>query len=454
MKRAKRRLQWGWVFFCFSLVCAGGRATTQSGPQCVAEAAAGPLSDKDLDEAQLERFLTTAFNFDTLPKNATVLLATDLPATRADLVGNWEDRLQLVHRWAQTLKKLFREGNVHLVYYPSTGGHNRPLPTKGWVLENLDHAPVFSVEEAETLSEIGSDHSLAQIVLETWFEGAHLVLSLPRYSATAPLSELSVEKGWPFKALSIPGFNSGLLPIFGSDYKKIAERIARLRPLLDEATSAEVSFKIKGAALAQQNVQPNYKIAFDLNGRTSRAEPTIAARWPQPGERALDNAPMGEVWIVPNETRSSLTEGFLPVQKGDELVVYEVKRNRFTKVLTVGAQSQKEAGLILDAGYSNIGELGWGVLSSLGFTPLSPSNDAATLANEKLFLHVANGLSKHLGGTVDGSAFTLMEPVHLDAVYLPAMQPFVSVAEVRLTFSGKPPVTVIRDDRYVIFDEN
>ncbi|MEZ4752519.1 MAG: hypothetical protein R3B54_18370 [Bdellovibrionota bacterium] len=131
-----------------------------------------------------------------------------------------------------------------------------------------------------------------------------------------------------------------------------------------------------------------------------------------------------------------------------------MKKNRFTKVLTTGTQSQKEAGLILDAGYANLGELGWGVLSSLGFHPLSPSNDAATLANEKLFLHVANGLSKHLGGTVDASAFTLMEPTHLDAVYLPAMQPFVSVSEARLHFEGKPPLTVIRDNRYVIFDAN
>ncbi|MEZ4752520.1 MAG: hypothetical protein R3B54_18375 [Bdellovibrionota bacterium] len=319
MRRGRVYCLRAWFGLCLSFVCASGSAALPEDLACVREATTGPVSAAELDEAQLERFITTAFYLDQIPRNAKVLLLTDLPQTTADLHGNWQDRLALVHRWAHMLKKIFHSGDVNLVYYPSTGGHNRPLPKKGWVLDNFEYPAIFSVEEAEAHSALRSDHSLAQTVVADWFQSANLVLSLPRYSATAPISEISVENAWPFKALSIPGFNSGLLPIFGSDYKQIASRIAKLRPLLDEATSAEISFEIKGAALSQQNVQPSYKISFDLKGRISRAEPTIQPAWPYPGERALDNAPIGEVWIVPNESGSSLQKGIFRYKKETNL---------------------------------------------------------------------------------------------------------------------------------------
>jgi hypothetical protein len=72
------------------------------------------------------------------------------------------------------------------------------------------------------------------------------------------------------------------------------------------------------------------------------------------------------------------------------------------------------------------------------------------LLDEKLGLHIAFGRSDHFGGTVGPSDFTRPDAVvHIDRVFVPAMQPRVSIASADLVLPDRT-VALIRDDAWVV----
>ena len=145
------------------------------------------------------------------------------------------------------------------------------------------------------------------------------------------------------------------------------------------------------------------------------------------------NLPSGETFIVPYEGEiegdPSRSAGELPVQFDDEVVVYRIAGNKAVEVLTSGPASEKEAQRIVDEpAYANLSELGLGVLGDFGLEPTG-----SILLDEKLGLHVAFGRSDHFGGTVGPQHFSSPDAVvHIDRVYIPAVQPKVAVESVTL----------------------
>src|SRR5690606_36663396 len=121
----------------------------------------------------------------------------------------------------------------------------------------------------------------------------------------------------------------------------------------------------------------------------------------------------------------SRTRGELPVQFGDEIVLYHVEKNRARSAFGSGPAGQAESErLLAEPAYGNIAELGFGVLADFGVEPVGE-----ILLDEKLGLHIAFGRSDHFGGFVGAGQFSSPQAlVHIDRIYIPQTQPHVGVA--------------------------
>ncbi|MCA9688481.1 MAG: hypothetical protein KC636_02660, partial [Myxococcales bacterium] len=253
-------------------------------------------------------------------------------------------------------------------------------------------------------------------------------------SATAPLKILARRVG--FRAATMPGFRPSMIPALRLDYHEVHRRCEQLKALLDDAEGARVTLTADGVA---------HTLHLDLRHRSAHASGGLI---PTPG--TAGNLPSGEAFIAPFEGAvgdPSRTEGTLPVQRGDEVVLYAIAGNRVTGILSQGPESAAERRRVAaEPAYGNIAELGLGVLAEFGVEPVG-----ATLLDEKLGLHVAFGRNEHLGGQVGPADFSSPDQViHIDHVYLPAVQPRIAATAVDLITRAGAVRPVLRDGRYVI----
>jgi len=169
------------------------------------------------------------------------------------------------------------------------------------------------------------------------------------------------------------------------------------------------------------------------------------------GERVI-NLPSGEAYIAPyegeNMAEPSKTTGILPIPvTNGTFERIRVENNRVVESLGTGQAAETVwNGFKGDDGRRNLAELGLGC------------NDMAVvtgnvLEDEKVFgVHLATGLSEHIGGTVGISDFVKeADAQHLDIVF-----PFggaIEVSELTLEFEDGTEKQVIADGRYLIFDE-
>ena len=94
--------------------------------------------------------------------------------------------------------------------------------------------------------------------------------------------------------------------------------------------------------------------------------------------------------------------------------------------------------------YSNVAELGLGLLADYGIKPAGQ-----LLLDEKLGLHIAFGRSDHFGGSVGPGDFSSPDAVvHIDRVYIPEVQPDVEVASLTLASPGGDR-EIMRDGAWV-----
>ncbi len=210
-----------------------------------------------------------------------------------------------------------------------------------------------------------------------------------------------------------------MIPALRLDYARIGARVDRLKALLDDAIRCNLTFGVDSE---------RYQLTLDLRHRLAHASSGV---FPQPG--TAGNLPSGEAYIVPYEGEleedPSQTQGLLPVQFGEEVVVYAIEENVARRVVSRGPASSAEARrLEEEPAYGNLAELGLGVLGDFG---LSPTGE--TLLDEKLGLHIAFGRSDHFGGRVGPSDFSSPDRVvHIDRVYVASVQPRVTVLEATL----------------------
>ncbi len=379
-----------------------------------------------LSQIELQQLFTTVFKPGTSDKILTILV--DLPNGSLPDSAEWRERRCLAYDWwLKTIAFKHDLGleRVEIYYYENVGRSNNELPA---TLYHWGGKP-DELDTEKALRE-GMSVALDDVLAET-----DLIIALTELSATAPLKMLA--KKFHFRGATMPGFIPSMIPSLQLDYAAVHERIMKLKTRLDAATEERIVFDVGGT---------EYVFTADLRFRNATPSSGMFHE-----DAIVGNLPSGETYIVPyegeRENEPSLTTGIVPVQFGDEIVLYRIEQNRAVEVLSKGSMSEKERNfLTLEPAYGNIAELGHGVLGAFGCTAVGN-----LLMDEKLGLHVAFGRSEHFGGIVSPKSFN--DPanvVHIDRVYVPSLQPSIVVREVVLTYAIGGKETIMRDGDWVV----
>lgn len=352
----------------------------------------------------------------------------DIPRDPASDNEPWKVRRSMAAGWAEALKAGRADiplEDVALVAYPDVGSNNADLPAAGFIVGGA------LPELAANLPSVGLPAPFEEI-----FRTFQIILAPTEYSTTAPLKNAGRVHG--FRAATMPGFAASMIPALRVDYAEVGRRCRVLKDRLDGASVARIEFAVDGAE--------RHPMIFDLRFRSAHES---GGRFPEKG--MAGNLPSGETYIVPYEGEkgeASGTHGFLPVEIGGEIVLFEIALNRVVAVEGAGPAAEAERKhLAAEPAYGNMAELGFGVLGDFGLEPVGE-----ILLDEKLGLHVAFGRSDHFGGIVGPAAFSSPAAViHLDRIYIPAVQPRIAVASVDLGFPGGRVERIISSGRYTIF---
>lgn len=361
------------------------------------------------------------------PADRILAIIVDLPDAQVPDVPTWARRRELALEWYAALQPeaLGLGMDVRLYLYRNAHANNADLPATAW---RYGHGPLpAAAEEWEGRP--------TEAFVELWNSGA-ILIAPTQFSATAPLKLAAREH--PFRAATMPGFSEAMIPALRLDYFEINKRCQQMKGLLDLAVAADLELLLDGAE--------THRLHLDLRHRTATAS---GGSFPDTG--VAGNLPSGETYIVPYEGEvdgePTTSEGTLPVQFGEDVVVYTIAANVATHVAGEGAAAAEEARrLAEEPAYGNIAELGLGVLADYGLAPTGE-----ILLDEKLGLHVAFGRSDHFGGQVGAAQFSSPDRVvHIDRVYIPSLQPRIHVVRVDLTNPDGGKVPLMRDGNYVI----
>ncbi len=382
---------------------------------------------ENLSKEDIKNLIRSVFSLRPEDKNLAIIV--DVPDDKVSDNEDWKKRRELAADWHEKLAMVKNElglEQVNLIYYPNVHSNNADLPQVAYYY-NGDPDQI----DASTLSADGQAFNF-----EPKLAQYQIMLALTEFSATAPLKLLSKKYG--FRAATMPGFSQEMIPALKLDYEEINRRVNEIKKLLDPAVALDIDFSVMN--------DKNYQVHFDLRFRTAHAS---GGRFPEPG--VAGNLPSGESYIVPYESEKvekSLSAGILPVQFGDEIVLYQIEENVALKVLSEGKKSSEEAQkLEEEPAYGNIAEIGFGVLKDFGVMPTGE-----ILLDEKLGLHIAFGRSHHFGGAVGVKNFSKPENViHIDRIYIPETQPNIKPEKVELTFEDGRKFVLMKKGIYTIF---
>lgn len=363
--------------------------------------------------------LGTVFGLEARERGLTILV--DLPNSLLPDTSAWRDRRRIAAEWFTMLHAHFGSlpfAAITCCTYPNVGSNNGDLP------------PVVTLVDSVTKEHV--TRNVAEMPLGDLLQGSSVVLAVTELSATAPLKVLARQHG--FRGATLPGFTRSMVPSLLLDYEKVNRRVMELKERLDRASQARIL--LRGG-------NRKYESIFDLRFRSGHASGGIIRE-----AGTVGNLPSGEAYIVPYEgerpDEKSGTAGLLPVEFGDEVVVFRLANNRCVAVETDGEQSTiQRQRIAAEPAYGNIAELGIGVLGEWGVEAVG-----STLLDEKLGLHIAFGRSEHFGGATGPGAFR--DPrnvIHIDWVYVPSVQPKIAVESVVLNYPGGPDEMVIREGK-------
>jgi hypothetical protein len=387
------------------------------------------MSDDRLSAKELTELVRRVFQ--PGPEDRALAVLVDLPDDEVPDNPRWRERRALAAGWARGLAAARSVHGLEVALFPYRNVHsnNADLPPSAWrwTGETVPgHADTMSGHLEEPMESVLAAHQL--------------VLAPTEFSTTAPLKVLAPRLG--FRAATMPGFSAAMVPALRLDYVEINRRVWFLKELLDGCVGADFRFLVDGTT--------PHELHLDLRHRTAHASGGLL---PTPG--TAGNLPSGEAYIVPYEGEieddPTNSAGTLPVQLGNEVVLFSIEANRATGITSHGPRSDEERKrLAAEPARGNLAELGLGVLGDFGLAPIGE-----VLLDEKLGLHIAFGRSEHFGGQVGPQQFSRPEAViHEDHVYLRELQPRVVPAEVVLFRAAGDPVELIRDGNYVISFEN
>ncbi len=377
----------------------------------------------DLKDERLGDLYQQVFGINVRDQKVTII--QDLPHNAEQGNADWQDRIATSVKWAAALSRL--GAKPRLLFYRAVEANNGDLPEQAWDFEPSKKLPSHAGELE------GKSVQLAAAILD-----GNTVFAPTEFSATAPLKGLA--KGTHLRGVTLPGWNSRMIPALEVNFAEVKKRCSVLASKLSGAIGVEIQFATDGPT---QYVQQ--KLYLDLRNRTPHV-----SNGAQEKAGDIGNLPSGETYIVPYEGeiagQPSLSAGVLPVQFGSEVVLYRIENNRAVEILSKGPASEAEqAKLFSEPTYGNIAELGLGVLSDLGVKPVGE-----ILLDEKLGLHIAFGRSEHLGGVTRPENFSSPQSViHIDRIYLPETQPNIRVISVQLIRTDGSRETIMTNGAYL-----
>jgi len=322
----------------------------------------------------LENFFVDVF----APQAGDVLtIIYDLP--HSDIQDNpaWQERREMADEWHQKINAFAQNYGLSvgpIVTYEATGAHARDLPEFGQIDGNA-------------------------VRLEDVLRASTILISMPQFSATAPLIVLT-KKYENLRVASMPLVSKAMEETgLSADYHNVSRICAQLAPLFDQSDGIQVTFSTGHRCYFDKS---DRKPARQDNGRLHPGENTLRLR----------NLPSGEVFVVPNEGPESKTMGEIPVSYGGEIAIFVVQGNRIVDVRGDGPMaSQKRQEFQAEKALCNIAEIAIGCNDKAVVT-------GNVLEDEKAGFHWAYGRSEFLGGTISPKDFSAPEKVlHQDVVY-------------------------------------
>jgi leucyl aminopeptidase (aminopeptidase T) len=308
-----------------------------------------------------------------------VTVMYDLPHGEIRDTEEWQARRLMAEEWHEKINAFSADFGitVHpMVTYLATGSHNANMPDDGmWKNRKTG--------------------------LEDIIKGSTILISMPEFSASAPLAEFA-KKYANLRAASMPMVKKSMeQTALSADYREVAAVCARLAPLFESSDSIEVTFSTDHLCL------------FDISDHKRVIRDTGMLH---PGTRhhieRIANLPAGEVAIVPNESEQSRSAGNIPAVIDGEMIVKVIKANRIIDVVGDGPFAEKKRREFAnEKALCNIAEVAVGCNSKAVVT-------GNVLEDEKAGFHWAYGRSDHMGGKVGIRDFSSPDKAyHKDIVY-------------------------------------
>ena len=292
-----------------------------------------------------------------------VLFLVDIPHDTIKDNNAWKDRRIMAREWYTIFKKMGIETNFSVEWfeYNATGVHNSPTP--------------------EILNMIRK---------------SNLVIAMTEYSASSSLLPLAKTQDSITRVASMPGIERRMEETaFRANYQEVKRYALAIKKMLNEAVGAEILFSTDDT------------LYIDLRNRIAEADTGDCTQTGQ-----CINFPSGEASKAPYEAvkdeikafGESKTQGIWPVSSDGELMKYVVKNNRIVEIIGNGKKAE-EMRLFFKENNTrrNVAELGIGCNPNAVIT-------GNVLEDEKVGLHIAYGMSNHLGGKVKSD-------VHEDTCY-------------------------------------
>jgi len=284
-----------------------------------------------------------------------ILFLIDIPHKNIKDTDVWRARRAMAQDWYRAFKELGKEigFSVNLLEYNATGMNSSPLP------QTL-------VDELRV---------------------NHLVIAMTEYSATPTLVHISKKEGSITRCASMPGVEKRMEETaFKADYREVRRYANAIEHMLNNAVGASIVFSTGD------------NLYIDLRNRIAGSDDGDCSQTGQ-----CINFPSGEAWKTPYEATPeeisefgpSKTEGIMPVSYDNELLKFIIRNNQIIKVIGEDEKAEEMRIFFLEEETRrNIAELGIGCNPNAVVT-------GNVLEDEKVGgLHIAYGMSVHLGGKV------------------------------------------------------
>ena len=268
---------------------------------------------------------------------------------------------------------------------------------KEWyeTFKEMGKGKAFSVEHREFNATGTHNKTLTDDTIKI-INNSNLVIAMTEYSATSSILPICRAEGSITRGVSMPLIERRMEnTAFKANYQDVKKYAFAIEKMLNNAIGAKVNFSTGD------------NLYIDLRNRIAQTDAGDCTRYGQ-----AINLPSGEAYKVPYEATpdeienygKSKTEGVWPVMCDNELLKYVVENNKIFKIIGRGKKADEMRSFFEEnTSRKNIAELG------IGCNPKAVVT-GNPLEDEKVGLHIAYGMSTHIGGKVKSD-------IHIDIVH-------------------------------------